>query len=174
MRGVIESSTSLRRLLTAEDQLVKSVVEEGTRIKDPFDIHGLLEKRINDLRKLRESSTNEISSRRFILNFPANRVGPGSVLTSTVQTSIGIIPGRILIAPDVTRSITIIDFRVGLESQLAANITGGIPGIFFSSEAADLNLRYDFCRVGENLTLVVRNDSMESLLFRGAIVYRAI
>ena len=147
----------------ADEHLIESAVEEGARIKDPFNLQTLLNRDAQEVKRFN-------GRHRIIVNLGAQYIPPGSSMIVTQQAQVDMIPVRIMIDPKIAGSISIMDFKIGINSQISFG-TGGIPGDFFNAEFIDLELKFDTARTGMNLMLVVKNENEhEPVLFRGAVI----
>ena len=106
--------------------------------------------------------------RHFPIGFTQAQIQPGQVSEVEVKPQVLFRGERLAVAPSNARSFTIVDIKVGKDSQLAA--TGEMPGEAFSSLSVGTQMELDPAPPGIVITLLVHNVDTAPQDF-GAVLY---
>jgi hypothetical protein len=105
-------------------------------------------------RVIHTEPTNE-KRRHFPIGFTQAQIPPGQVSEVEVKPQVLFRGERLAIAPSNARSFSIVDIKVGKDSQLAA--TGEMPAEAFSALAVGVRMELDTAQPGIVIVLIVRN-----------------
>jgi hypothetical protein len=136
-----------------ENKLTRQIVEEGALVSIP----------------------TSLGARLGVLGMPITHILSGMTVNISVESSIPIVGTRYVISDDVASLVSIIDVKVGVNSQFHT-MTGELPGEIFSSKNSNLmELALDTTiNIGQLFTVTVRNISTEPITFRSALMYKVI
>ncbi len=93
--------------------------------------------------------------RHFPIGFTQSQIQPGQVAEVEVKPQVLFRGERLAVAPSNARSFSIVDIKVGKDSQLAA--TGEMPAEAFSALAVGVRMELDTAQPGIVVVLIVRN-----------------
>ena len=117
--------------------------------------------------RLRQPS-GPLKVREFPVGFVQSGIGAGQMAEIEVKPQVRFQGHRLAVAASQARYFTIVDIKVGKDSQLAA--TGEMPAEAFSSLAVGTQMELDCAPPGIVITLIVRNTDTAPQDF-GAVLY---
>jgi len=109
--------------------------------------------------------------RHFPIGFTQAQIQPGQVSEVEVKPQVLFRGERLAVAPSNARSFTIVDIKVGKDSQLAA--TGEMPAEAFSALAVGVRMELDTAQPGIVIVLIVRNTDTTAQDFN-AVLYGTV
>lgn len=110
-------------------------------------------------------------SRNFPVGFVRSQIPPGQIADIEVKPQVLFKGQRLAVSSHISRFFTIVDIKVGKDSQLAA--TGEMPADCFSELAVGVQMELDTAQPGIVMTLRVRNFSSDPQNFM-AVLYGAV
>ena len=135
--------------------------------KNPEVLKTLAERNASAL--LRREPTK---SREYPLGFPETSILAGDTANVVTFPQIPFRGERLVIPSDIAGLFAIDDIKVGKNSQLVAS--GPLPARAFSEVSVGVGLHLDTAQVSQQITLVVRNISGQTAVFRGMLIGRAV
>ena len=109
--------------------------------------------------------------RHFPIGFSQAQIAPGTVAEIEVKPQVLFRGERLAVAPSIARSFSIVDIKVGKDSQLAA--TGEMPAEAFSALAVGVRMELDTAQPGIVIVLIVRNTDTTAMDFL-AVLYGTV
>lgn len=109
--------------------------------------------------------------RHFPIGFTAAQVPGNQVIEIEVKPQVLFRGERLAVSPENARSFSIVDIKVGKDSQLAA--TGEMPAEAFSALAVGVRMELDTAQPGIVVVLIVRNKTANPLDF-DAVLYGTV
>ncbi|CAN5866185.1 hypothetical protein BH11MYX4_BH11MYX4_58400 [soil metagenome] len=94
-------------------------------------------------------------ARQFPIGFVKTTIGPGAVEDIEVKPQVHFRGERLAVAPSIARFFSVVDIKVGKDSQLAA--AGEMPAESFSALAVGVRLELDTAQPGIVIIIKVRN-----------------
>jgi hypothetical protein len=110
--------------------------------------------------------------RFFPLGFGSTEIAAGEESYVELKPQLHFHGERLAITPSVAQHFSILDIRVGKNSQLTS--TDSLPGEVFSAAVESPGLELDTAFPGCVITLTVRNDSDEPRVFSGVLYGREV
>lgn len=112
-------------------------------------------------------------AREFPLGFEsAAAIAPGAAATITSRPQIPFRAQRLVVPSDIAGSFSILDLRVGKNSQFTS--AGAVPGRTFQENAVAVGLRCDTAQISQDVTLQVQNIGGAPQTFRAAVIGAAV
>jgi hypothetical protein len=112
-------------------------------------------------------------AREYVMGFESPAaVNPGVVTSITTRPQVPFRCERLLVPSDIAGSFTILDFRVGKNSQFAANTA--VPARTFQENAVGIRLQLDTAQVSQDLTINVQNIGGAPQTFRASVIGAAV
>lgn len=124
----------------------------------------------NGLMVQRERPTK---AREFPLGFESpTTVAAGATATITSRPQIPFRGERLIIPSDIAGSFSILDLRVGKNSQFTSS--GAVPGRTFQENSVGIRLQLDTAQISQDVTLSVQNVGGAPQTFRAALIGSAV
>lgn len=118
-------------------------------------------------------SERPTKAREFPLGFEsAAPIAPGAAATITSRPQIPFRAQRLVVPSDIAGSFSILDLRVGKNSQFTS--AGAVPGRTFQENAVAVGLRCDTAQISQDVTLQVQNIGGAPQTFRAAVIGAAV
>lgn len=112
-------------------------------------------------------------AREFPLGFESpTPVAAGGTLSITSRPQIPFRGERLVVPSDIAGSFSILDLRVGKNSQFVSS--GAVPARTFQENSVGIRLQLDTAQVSQDVTLNVQNIGGADQVFRAAIVGAAV
>ena len=106
--------------------------------------------------------------RRYPLGFMVTSV-PGGAIASIPSAPQNLFRAeRIVVPSDIAFDFGVQDIKVGNQSQLVQSVE--VPAVVFSEVAIDTNIGFDTAEVGNQLSLSVRNKTVDPIVFSAAAI----
>jgi len=112
-------------------------------------------------------------AREFPLGFESpTTVAAGATATITSRPQIPFRGERLIIPSDIAGSFSILDLRVGKNSQFTSS--GAVPGRTFQENSVGIRLMLDTAQISQDVTLSVQNVGGAPQTFRAALIGSAV
>lgn len=112
-------------------------------------------------------------AREFPLGFEsATTIAPTATGVITSRPQIPFRGERLIVPSDIAGSFTILDLRVGKNSQFTSS--GAVPARTFQENAVGIRLRLDTAQISQDVTISVQNIGGAPQTFRASIIGSAI
>jgi hypothetical protein len=155
------------RLDRIRDHLRQLIIEVIEIIEFPVKATLLiLSKTLRDLEDFQSPPQPE---GQFILGCGRTEIAAGQTVNIAIQCLVPFRPSVLIIPRDIAPVVTILDVRIGKNSQLLSVL--GLPAKSFALEdGTPIAFKMDVLNPGQHATLTVRNDSNANLTFSATLV----
>jgi hypothetical protein len=111
-------------------------------------------------------------ARQYPLGFESAPVNPGATAVITSRPQVPFRGERLTVPSDIAGSFTILDLRVGKNSQFTS--AGAVPARGFQENATEIRLQMDTAQISQDITISVQNIGGAPQTFRAMLVGSAV